>query len=658
MNKQQKARILTALTLSSCVLYPCLAQAAEKASEDLKEYSLDEIVVTATRTEKSVLEAPANVQIISGEQIQEKGYLSAFEAVRNLTQADSLSYQDDGGDYGTMFSAIRLRGLDTGTLVLVNGNPCNFANVATLANIPSEEIERIEVVKGSNSVLYGPQAMGGVINIITKKPSGKAEGVHGNVSVSAGNQKREWGTDIHTGYVNFGVHRNLNKDHNRIEGPGSTGNGIAELNISDKQGTRYYLDAYLGKDLSFNYSRSERSYSYQNGKYRRYVFQPEGKVHCESAYDNFGLVYDSRDTGWRGALGYHRLDARSWYPPKDHRDLILKGYDVDLDVQKRLSLWEGRDSLVLGFTYTRENMVRDQQSLDYQESTRNSFAFYQSYDHKFNDRFNMIFGVREYWVGKCKGFESDFQILPQIQALYKVNKNSSYYVNIGKSFEMPKVNQLFKAKLTFEYEADPNLKPQSSWSYEFGYKFEDEKRTFNADVFYMNVKDKWGSIPTERRVGGHTYRGSYYTNLAEWRSVGLEVNAQQRLDKNWTGSIGFTWQNPESKERSGAWKQDSAKCIFNLGLTFQDAKFTADTRLFANIGREWAYYNYPRTSSKKPDHHLADSFDLGLTLTYRPTAEDTVRLSLRNLLDREDALNNMEYRVLPQSFMFTYDRSF
>ena len=72
MNKQQKARILTALTLSSCVLYPCLAQAAEKASEDLKEYSLDEIVVTATRTEKSVLEAPANVQIISGEQFRRR----------------------------------------------------------------------------------------------------------------------------------------------------------------------------------------------------------------------------------------------------------------------------------------------------------------------------------------------------------------------------------------------------------------------------------------------------------------------------------------------------------------------------------------------------------------------------------------------------------
>ena len=59
MNKQQKRKILAALTLSACAWYPFLAQAAEKANEDLKEYSLDEIVVTATRTEKSVLEAPA-----------------------------------------------------------------------------------------------------------------------------------------------------------------------------------------------------------------------------------------------------------------------------------------------------------------------------------------------------------------------------------------------------------------------------------------------------------------------------------------------------------------------------------------------------------------------------------------------------------------------
>ena len=76
MKQQQEKGILAALTLAACVWYPLWVQAAEKESEDLQEYSLDEIVVTATRTEKSVLEAPANVQIISGEQIQDWGYVN------------------------------------------------------------------------------------------------------------------------------------------------------------------------------------------------------------------------------------------------------------------------------------------------------------------------------------------------------------------------------------------------------------------------------------------------------------------------------------------------------------------------------------------------------------------------------------------------------
>lgn len=65
-------------------------------------------------------------------------------------------------------SRIRMRGIDNGTLVLVNGNPSTYMNNATLDNIPIDQIERIEIVKGAGSVLYGPQAMGGVVNIITK----------------------------------------------------------------------------------------------------------------------------------------------------------------------------------------------------------------------------------------------------------------------------------------------------------------------------------------------------------------------------------------------------------------------------------------------------------------------------------------------------------
>ena len=62
----------------------------------------------------------------------------------------------------------KIRGLDKGTLVLVNGAPMNLLNYNAISNIPLDSIEKIEIVRGSNATLYGAEAMGGVINIITK----------------------------------------------------------------------------------------------------------------------------------------------------------------------------------------------------------------------------------------------------------------------------------------------------------------------------------------------------------------------------------------------------------------------------------------------------------------------------------------------------------
>ena len=78
-----------------------------------------------TRSERAPLDTPANVTIITAKEIRDKGYQSAFEAVQELSQANVHTYQQDGGDYGSMMSRIRLRGIDDATLVLINGNPAN-----------------------------------------------------------------------------------------------------------------------------------------------------------------------------------------------------------------------------------------------------------------------------------------------------------------------------------------------------------------------------------------------------------------------------------------------------------------------------------------------------------------------------------------------------
>ena len=184
--------------LSSAVLLTLLLGSASAVyADEVQEYALDTMVVTATRTEKTVQDTPANVTVITQKELKDSGYQSVFQAVRELSQANCHTYQEDGGDYGGMMSRIRVRGIDDGTLVLVNGNPSNYMNHATLNTVPMDQIEKIEIVKGSNSVLYGPQAMGGVINIITKRPA-KTGAVTGSVIGGIGSNKKLAGANVQT----------------------------------------------------------------------------------------------------------------------------------------------------------------------------------------------------------------------------------------------------------------------------------------------------------------------------------------------------------------------------------------------------------------------------------------------------------------------------
>lgn len=127
------------------------------------------MVVTATRTEKKDLDIPAVVEVYSEEQIEKSSAANAYDVLQNTLGVNTQSQGFNGTGMSTMTSKVMIRGVEKGTLVLVNGVPMNQDGKYNLEDIPTESIEKIEVVKGGGSVLYGSEATGGVINIITKQ---------------------------------------------------------------------------------------------------------------------------------------------------------------------------------------------------------------------------------------------------------------------------------------------------------------------------------------------------------------------------------------------------------------------------------------------------------------------------------------------------------
>lgn len=166
-----KERLMRKLNRGLAVLLTagCLWPQAGRSEAD-SPVRLETMVVTATKTEKKVEDAPGSVSVVSAEELKKQNIRTVDDAIRTLS---GVFVKRSKGLMDSTAS-VRMRGFsgDEYTLVLLDGQPLNDAYTAGVewASLPVENIDRIEVIRGTGSALYGGNAMGGVINIITKSP--------------------------------------------------------------------------------------------------------------------------------------------------------------------------------------------------------------------------------------------------------------------------------------------------------------------------------------------------------------------------------------------------------------------------------------------------------------------------------------------------------
>lgn len=143
---------------------------------------LDRLVITASRNELPVSYVPARVTLIDAQEIERTGALTVPDTLKKNASIDFIQYPAGGGLSGVGIRGFRpeFSGTNQRSLVLLDGRP---AGATSLGNLSLDNIDRIEVLKGPASALYGSSAMGGVVNLITRQSSGP---IHGSVSVKAG----------------------------------------------------------------------------------------------------------------------------------------------------------------------------------------------------------------------------------------------------------------------------------------------------------------------------------------------------------------------------------------------------------------------------------------------------------------------------------------
>lgn len=661
MNQKRKIfTILSALTLAGTWGATAWAQG--------EVYTLNPVVVTATRTEKEDLDVPASTTVITAKEIKDKGYVSVFDALNSSIGVDSYNYGAGAGDdYGGSSSRFYIRGMDKGTLVLVNGAPVNLNNYSGTEGIPLAAVEKIEVIKGSNSVLYGAEAMGGVVNIITKhdgKPGGYVQAKYGN-----------YDSGYEVGLTSKDYAFYFTRDYSDTFDDASLAAPGRSYNWKNRKGNKssLYMSAKINDRLNLDWSHVDSTKHHdamqlKGGKRTGNLYSSMGNYNYDSQRNNINLIYNDKDHEFKSILAFNnrRLDSHQYALNSTTkkwgtaRSTNYNVYNITFDNQKVWHFNDDKDSLTGGMTFKREHWNELENTSE--RVHRDSYSLYSSYDHHFNDKFSTIIGVRGESF-KSNGWDKEQKVfLPQWQMLYKMNDKWSWYTNIGKSFDMPAINSRYGSG--HSRTKPTSYKPQKGWSYEMGTKYISGKDSLKIDVFHMDIEDYFKWVKGDK-LGGDADPNSYYQlNEGKFKNTGIEAEWRHSINENWTYNLGVSVSDPKLKEQYGSdkdkWVQEAAKIQTNAGILYHKDKWNAGLNLYYTGEREYAGYRRDGKSASTYgyDHRTPSRINLTSAVSYSPDKNQTISLNMYNLLDRKNPINKYENWDLPYNWTLTYRYSF
>ena len=631
MNKKFSTSLLMTVLITSL----CFGEAQSIfAEENFDEYTLDTMLVTATRTEKRDVDVPASTEIITYEDIVDSGSVNAMEAVSKMLGVDYNTYLPGGSAQTSMTNEINVRGFSYGTLILVNGNPINLNNTYVIDAIPAEAIERIEVVKGGGSVLYGSEAQSGVINIITKKKvSNKVRFGFGNYkqqqyNVAVGNDKlkinydlKKWGYVKEARYTAANTYTNLKESSNENIGIG--------YNFNDQ--------------LSFEYNHLDTEVSYESLKKGRL----NSFTDSSNKQDLIQLNYNGNKTKGHAWFNKTKLD----YAGSSARNLF-ENESFGADLQQNIEL-NNKSLLTVGGVYKREvynsKLKKGKPSIG--KKARNQMGLFAQLDYKFNDKDNVIIGGRGTWTSSESNGQSYDNFSTSAQYIHKFDQDKSFYVSVAESFVMPSFKQMFPSSWV-ETKPNPDLKPQEGINYEMGYKEISGNHAWKVALFHMDIKDNISATLNK----DDTYE---YSNQ-DFKNTGFEASLRVDASEKFDYDLGLLVHNPKYKwdtDIRNGWHNKFGKYQITGGVGYKIDKFRA------KLTGSYIGDRYSSPSTMSYSYKLKPYFLTSLTATYSPDNNSEVSLLINNLLNRSDILsysNKVGFGSLytPTNFMLSYTYRF
>ena len=518
---------------------------------------LEEIVLTATRTERQLSSLPLPVTLISKKNIVQSGTIRLDQILNEQTGIITVS--DESG-----FEGVQIQGISSDyILILVDGVPLvgRSAGNFDLSRITVGNIKQIEVVKGPASSLYGSEALGGVINIITEKP--KTEKLNGNVSYRLGSfTQQDINLDVKKRFdklrIGFFANRFSSDGYDLSpETGGQTVNPFENYTFN----TRLYYD--FNENLSlFTSARyydqnQDAGFTFEDIEYQGDSKEKEWNAHARLDHkwdEKLSTSYEFYYTNYRANERLEDPIEEDVFTDSDFNQTLIRP-----EIRANYKL-ESAGTITAGVGYQLESLDRTyfDERVDF-----NSQYVYGQYDVNPTEKLNVIAGAR---FDNHSEYSNQFS--PKLAARYQLSESIAIKASVGYGFKAPDFRQLY-----FDFtnsavgytvlgynvaidklnelqaqgqildvvvplnELDDPLEAESSIGYNLGMTFKKGKWNSELNFFRNDFKNLIDTRIIARKNNGQNVFS--YVNFDEIYTTGLEVNTSYKVSPAIKLSAGY-----------------------------------------------------------------------------------------------------------------------
>ncbi|MGJ0333842.1 TonB-dependent receptor [Aliarcobacter cryaerophilus] len=588
-------KIKMALSVASILVTQNLLLANETTKLDDVQ-----VVTSATGFEQNIKDAPATISVITAEELEKKSYSDVTDALKNVPGVNIVG----SGAKKT----ISIRGMGSAyTLFLIDGKPQQGADAYAIRGgypesqvnymPPLEAIERIEIIRGPASSLYGSDAMGGVINIITKKHSDKAtasirteyiKGASSNIVNNAtSNTSMYVNVPLIEKTLSFQLDAGL-MDQKEKDNAGYTTQLLgADPDYERKNiGTKLIFTPDEHNTIKAGYSYTLQERTHNPGKSistetlnTMSVWEPRTVDTQKFTRTNYNIDHQ---------LKYDKFALNSYVTYDKDKSITQKNEFETITGNTQGTYFFDNNSLSVGLNYKKEEIKTDGQhnaDKETKESERYQWALFAEDTWQATDDLALTISGR---YDKNEVFGDNFS--PKAYAVYSLTDNLNLKGGVTSGYKAPSLRQsdpsYAEASMGGAMIGNADLKPEKSVNYEAGIAYDNPDIGLVASLmlFQTNFKNKiqrdqnnklpGSTLPGDFTWNGHTFPNggtagyTTYYNVDEAESKGIEITTEYDILENLKYRQSYTFNDTEITKgaRKGEAFTDSPKHMFNAGL--------------------------------------------------------------------------------------------